>query len=142
MGENGLEWRAIVRKEHLGGNKKLEKLFQQKKCFQVLATGQIVTDLQFRYTEVRKVATSAVKKSKEKSWEAIYALMSLSPYAPAPLCRRSPRGTADNQFLRILFSHPQKSLSAPLIENRCFKLFKKLILGYTLEDFIVGTRKQ
>ena len=60
----------------------------------------------------------------------------------APLCRKSPRGTADNQFLRILFSHPQKSLFAPLIENRCFKLFKKLILGYTLEDFIVGTRKQ
>ena len=31
VGENGLEWRAIVRKEHLGGTKRLKKLFEQRK---------------------------------------------------------------------------------------------------------------
>ena len=31
VGENSIEWRAIVRKEHLGGTKKLKKLFEQRK---------------------------------------------------------------------------------------------------------------
>ena len=31
VGENGLEWRAIVRKEHLGGTKRLKTLFEQRK---------------------------------------------------------------------------------------------------------------
>ena len=31
LGENGLEWWAIVRKEHLGGTKRLKKLFKQRK---------------------------------------------------------------------------------------------------------------
>ena len=31
VGENGLEWRAIVRKEDLGGTKRLKKLFEQRK---------------------------------------------------------------------------------------------------------------
>ena len=31
VGENGLEWRAIVRKEHLGGAKRLKKLFEERK---------------------------------------------------------------------------------------------------------------
>ena len=31
VGENGLEWRAIVRKERLGGTKRLKKLFEQRK---------------------------------------------------------------------------------------------------------------
>ena len=31
VGENGLKWRAIVRKEHFGGTKKLKKLFEQRK---------------------------------------------------------------------------------------------------------------
>ena len=31
VGENDLEWRAIVRKEHLGGIKRLKKLFEQRK---------------------------------------------------------------------------------------------------------------
>ena len=30
-GRNGLEWRVIVRKEHLGGTKRLKKLFEQRK---------------------------------------------------------------------------------------------------------------
>ena len=42
--ENGLEWRAIVRKEHLGGTKKLKMLFKQRKSKKrkILATRQIV----------------------------------------------------------------------------------------------------
>ena len=31
VGENGLEWRAVVRKEYLGGTKRLKKLFEQRK---------------------------------------------------------------------------------------------------------------
>ena len=31
VGENGLEWQAIVRKKHLGGTKRLKKLFEQRK---------------------------------------------------------------------------------------------------------------
>ena len=31
VGENGLEWRAIVRKEHHGRTKRLKKLFAQRK---------------------------------------------------------------------------------------------------------------
>ena len=31
MGEDGLEWWAIVKKEHLGGTKRLKKLFEQRK---------------------------------------------------------------------------------------------------------------
>ena len=33
VGENGLEWRAVVSKEHLGGTgtKRLKKLFEQRK---------------------------------------------------------------------------------------------------------------
>ena len=31
LGEDGLEWRVIVRKEHLNGTKRLKKLFEQRK---------------------------------------------------------------------------------------------------------------
>ena len=31
VGKNGLEWRAIVRKEHFGETKRLKKLFEQRK---------------------------------------------------------------------------------------------------------------
>ena len=31
MGEDGLQWRAIVKKENLGGTKRLKKLFEQRK---------------------------------------------------------------------------------------------------------------
>ena len=31
VGENGFEWRAIVRKEHLGGTKRLKNVFEQRK---------------------------------------------------------------------------------------------------------------
>ena len=31
VGENGVEWRAILRKEHLGGTKRLKKLFELRK---------------------------------------------------------------------------------------------------------------
>ena len=37
-----LEWRAIVGKKHLGGTKRLKKLFKQRKCVQGLATGQMI----------------------------------------------------------------------------------------------------
>ena len=70
VGENGLQWRAIVRKEHLGGTKRLKKLFEQRKMrSRPLLQERSSSDLQSRYTEVRKAATSAVKKFKEKSWE-------------------------------------------------------------------------
>ena len=70
VGKNGLEWRAIVRKEHLGGTKRLKKLFEQRKMrLRPWLQDRSSSDLQSRYTEARKAATSAVKKSKEKSWE-------------------------------------------------------------------------
>ena len=42
VGENGLKWRAIVRKEHLDGTKRLRSYSNKERCVQGLATGQIV----------------------------------------------------------------------------------------------------
>ena len=70
MGENGLEWRAIVRKEHLGGTKRLQKATRAKKdAFKAWLQDRSSSDLQSQYTEERKAETLAVKKSKEKSRE-------------------------------------------------------------------------
>ena len=68
VGENGLEWRAIVRKEHLGGTKRLKKPLEQRK-FKAWLQDRSSSYFLSRYTEARKAATLAVKKSKEKSWE-------------------------------------------------------------------------
>ena len=71
VGENGLEWRAIVRKEHLGGTKRLKKLFEQRK---VRSRPDYRTDRHLICNpgtlrcEKRQVQEQ-VKKSKEKSWE-------------------------------------------------------------------------
>ena len=72
MGENGLQWRAIVRKEHLGGTKRLKKLFEQRKMrSRPLLQERSSSDLQFRYTEARKAATSAVKKSRRSHGKSL-----------------------------------------------------------------------
>ena len=72
MGEKGLEWRAIVKKEHLGEtDKRLKKLaIRAKKIpFKALLQNISSSDLEFQYPEARKAATLAVKKFKEKSWK-------------------------------------------------------------------------
>ena len=68
VGENGLEWWAIVTKEHLGGTKRLRS-YSSKDAFKAWLQDRSSSDLQSRYTEAQKAATSTVKKSKEKSWE-------------------------------------------------------------------------
>ena len=51
-------------------NQKVKKAIRAKKdTFKALLLDRSSFDLQFRYTELRKTATSAVKKSKKKSWE-------------------------------------------------------------------------
>ena len=59
-----------MKKEHLGGTKKLKKLFGQRKMRSrpyYRTEDRSSSDLQSRHTKARKAATSAVKKSKEKS---------------------------------------------------------------------------
>ena len=46
-----------------------EAIPAKKDGFKAWLQDRLSSDLQSRYTEVRKAATSAVKKSKEKSWE-------------------------------------------------------------------------
>ena len=46
-----------------------EDIRAKKDAFKAWLQNRSSSDLQSRYTEARKVATSAVKKSKEKSWE-------------------------------------------------------------------------
>ena len=66
-GENGLEWRAI---RTPWWNQEVKEAIRAKKdAFKVWLQAKSSSDLQSRYTEVRKAATSAVKKPKEKSWE-------------------------------------------------------------------------
>ena len=66
MDEDGLEWRAIVRKQ----NQKVKEAIRAKKdAFKAWLQDRSSSDLQSRYTKSRKVATLAAKKSKEKSWE-------------------------------------------------------------------------
>ena len=48
-----------------------EAIRAKKDAFKAWLQDRSSFDLQSRYTEVRKAATSAVKKSKEKSWEEI-----------------------------------------------------------------------
>ena len=51
-------------------NKEVEEAIRTMKgAFKAWLQDRSSTDLQSRYTEARKAATSAVKKSKEKSWE-------------------------------------------------------------------------
>ena len=70
VGENGLEWRVIVRKEHLGGTKEIKEAIRAKKdAFKAWQQDRSSSELQSRYTEARKAATLAVKKSTEKSWK-------------------------------------------------------------------------
>ena len=69
VGENGSEWRAIVRKEHLGGTKRLKKLFEQRKMFsRALLQERSLSDMQFWYTEARKAASLAEKKNPKRSY--------------------------------------------------------------------------
>ena len=49
--------------------KNKETIRPKKDAFKALLQDRSSSDLQSRYTEARKAATSAVKKSKEKSWE-------------------------------------------------------------------------
>ena len=52
-----------MRKEHLGGTKRLKKLFEQRKIrSRPWLQDRSSSDLQSRYTEARKAATSAVKE--------------------------------------------------------------------------------
>ena len=46
-----------------------EAIRAKKDAFKAWLQDRSSSDLQSRYTEARKAATSAVKKSKEKSWE-------------------------------------------------------------------------
>ena len=46
-----------------------EAIRAKKDALKALLQNRLSSDLQSRYTEARKAATSAVKKSKEKSWE-------------------------------------------------------------------------
>ena len=48
-----------------------EAIRAKKNAFKALQQDSSSSDLQSRYTEARKAATSAVKKSKEKSWEEL-----------------------------------------------------------------------
>ena len=51
-------------------NQEVKEAFRAKKdAFKAWLQDRSSSDLQSRYTEARKAATSAVKKSKEKSWE-------------------------------------------------------------------------
>ena len=51
-------------------NQEVKEAIQAKKdAFKAWPKDRSSSDLQSRYTEARKAATSAVKKSKEKSWE-------------------------------------------------------------------------
>ena len=66
--ENGLEWRAIVRKRTPWWNQEVKEAIRAKKdAFKAWLQDRSSSDLQSRYTEARKAATSAVKKSKEGS---------------------------------------------------------------------------
>ena len=46
-----------------------EAIRAKKDAFKALRQNRSLSDLQSRYTEARKAATVAVKKSMEKSWE-------------------------------------------------------------------------
>jgi len=48
-----------------------EAIRAKKDAFKALLQNRSSTDLQSRYTEARKAAALAVKKSKEKSWEQL-----------------------------------------------------------------------
>ena len=62
VGINSLEWRVIARKDHLGGTKQLKKLFEQRKMpCKTLLQDRSSSDLQSRYTEVRKAALRQYK---------------------------------------------------------------------------------
>ena len=63
VGHNGIEWRAIVRKEHLGGIKRLKKLFEQRKMCSK-PCHRIDRNLICNPGTLRRK-----NKSKEKSWE-------------------------------------------------------------------------
>ena len=53
-------------------NQKVKEAIRAKKdAFKAWLQNRSSSDLQFRYTEARKAATWAVKKSKEKSWEEL-----------------------------------------------------------------------
>ena len=76
MGGNGLAWRAIVRKEHVGGTKRLKKLFEQRKMRSrpgYRTDRHLIcnpdTQRREKREKARKAGTFAVKKSKEKSWK-------------------------------------------------------------------------
>ena len=78
--ENGLEWRAIVKKRTLWWNNRLKKAFEWRK---MRSRPRYRTDRHLICNNgARKVATLAVKKSKEKSWEE-FGCPSDSKYFPA-----------------------------------------------------------
>ena len=64
VGENGLEWPAIVRKKHLGGTKRLKKLFKQRK---IRSRPGYRTDCHL----IRNPGTQRFEKRQlwQKSWE-------------------------------------------------------------------------
>ena len=69
-GQKRLRVAGDSEKRTLYWNQVVKKAIRAKKdAFKVLLYDRSSSDLQFRSTEARKVATSAVKKSKEKSWE-------------------------------------------------------------------------
>ena len=68
VGENGLEWRGDSEKRTPWWNQEVKEAIRAKKdAFKAWLQDRSSSDLQFWYTEARKAATSAVKKSKEKS---------------------------------------------------------------------------
>ena len=70
MGENGLRVAGDSEKRTPWWNQEVKEAIRTKKnAFKAWLQDRSSSDLQSRYTEARKAATSAVKKSKEKSWE-------------------------------------------------------------------------
>ena len=65
---NVWEVKWVVRKELLGGTKKLKKLFMQKNVFRAWLTNKSFEQLRLYFTG-HKAAATIVKQSKEKSWK-------------------------------------------------------------------------
>ena len=65
--ENGSEWRAIVRKEHLGGTKKLKMLFKQRKSKirKIVIISQLRCFLTFALKRLKRLKERS-KRLKEK----------------------------------------------------------------------------
>ena len=64
-----LEGRRVVRKELLGGTKKLKKLFVRKVAYKAWLANKSSLELRSQYSEARKAAATKVKLSKERAWK-------------------------------------------------------------------------